>query len=220
MGRWSFWLLLAGCGTPEAPAPTLEVHRGEGYTLQIPADARVRLEDGVLAVDARDGTRWFDVRWAEDASHGQAAIMTWAHETCETMLWDEVAEPLAGTRTTSGLCTIDHRQHWLNAVVEDLEGGTLVTVHAARRNAVPYETAWVDFVTTALSLTGADTPLTPLDEEAIEQRVRQEARTSPGGRPTPGGGVLSAQISRSLAEELWRPRRADPPPIGWGAPEG
>lgn len=216
MRRWLLLAPLAACtglsGTDPGEAEALETHRGEGWALQLPSDARLRIEEEALKVDAADGTWWFDVRWAEGSP--EAAVAAWAEETCATLIWDEPSAPREGVRGGSGICTIRHQTHWLLASSETHDGAHLVTTLVARREGVTLEDAWVIFARIPLSLAPGDVPLPTPEEDGVREQVREAAAEGLRGAPIPGGGVLSPRVAERL-DDLWEARSKNPPPRRW-----
>lgn len=213
--QWWWGVLLAGCGSFQAmfervpPEEDHEVWRGSGYALRVPRDARVKVSPRELAVDAKDGSWWFDVRLLDRPEDlvPQAAVMAWAEERCLPYRLDQPAEPVDRVWTFGGQCSIGYGRFWMEAVLVD-DGDRLRFVGAmGKYGGVHYEALWVQLFETALSLRAGDEPgrIAPAEE------IRDAVRTTPfegsaGLLPVPGGGVFSAKVARHLGArwEGWR----------------
>jgi hypothetical protein len=192
----------------------VEVWKGDGYAMNVPAGANVRVLADRLAVDAADGSRWYDVRMIRAPESAQAALQEQANATCDTIRWDRVATPTPGTTVTSGICPIRTRRHWLLAVQEAHGEATLLTVYVASADFLTFEDTWVDFVRTAVTLTPGDAPLQTPDPAATREKLREVAGSGGIGHdPVPGGGELSPRMAEALAEVWQRKLEAGPPRV-------
>lgn len=206
-------LALSGCAVPRSapPAePATEHHAADGWAVRVPEGARVRQEDGRLAVDAPDGRRWFDVSWHGTDREPAVVAHAWAASTCSPTLWDHPSEPVPGTWLAGAACTIDGKRFFALVAVETFGDRRLLTAYVAQDGYVSYENAWIDFVTTAMSLTAGDEPLPSPDVAALRASIRAAAVQPAGSMPVPGGGLLSGRIVRALPD-LWPARHAAPP---------
>lgn len=209
----SAFLVLAGCAVPRpAPQaePATEHHVGDGWAVRIPAGARVRQEDGRLAVDAPDGRRWFDVSWHDGDREPAVIAHAWAAGTCSPALWDQPSEPVPGTWISGAACTIDGKRFFALVAVDTFGEQRMLTAYVAQDGYVSYENAWLDFVTTALSLKGGSEPLPVPDLAALRSDIREAAVQPAGSLPVPGGGLLSGRIVRALPD-FWPARHLAPP---------
>lgn len=225
LGLVALWLT-SGCtrllGSGEDP-PRVTAYEGEGWAARLPPDARVQAEADRLAVDAPDGTWWFDVQWVETPLVPTIAAMTWGDRACRPIRWDLPAEPVEGVWTSGGTCTIENARYWAMLALEEHGDRTLLTGYLAGYGDVTYEQVWVDFVGSALSVTAGDTPRPALPDEVVRERVRNTRLERPDGvLPVPGGGTFSKLVSQGFAADVWAPRRDHPLPAtfdGSEAPE-
>jgi hypothetical protein len=208
----------SGGATGDAPNP---IHQGPGWSLRVPAvGAKVEVEPERIGVDARDFSRWFDVRWTFAEDDLSVHPRTIAATTCDPAVFDKpVTTP--DSYTVGGLCTRGSRFHWMIARAERHGDRALVFFYVANPDFVAFEDAWVDFARTAATLTGGPTPPEPPPGADLRRRIREAATTTgPSDSPLPGGGVLSTYVIPRL-EPLWALRAATrPPPYPMtGAPE-
>jgi hypothetical protein len=208
---WSV-LALLGCdvrtsgGRVEADATT--TWRGEAYALVVPEGAAVVARAQGLAIDAADGSRWFDVRRQVGPMVPTVVVQEAVRDTCERPLWDRPAQPIPSTWTLGGSCFIRDKRHWILGAGEQHGADALVTVYLANADHLTLEDAWVDFVRTALTLAAGPSPAAVPSADDIRQRVRVAAASGGiGPAPVPGGGELSARVSESLVD-LWEARGA------------
>lgn len=179
--------------------------------MRIPQGARVRHDDGRLSVDAPDGRRWYDVSWHDDDRAPAVVAHAWSAATCSPTMWDEPAEPVPGTWLSGAACTIDGKRFFALVAVETFGERRLLTAYVAQDGYVSYENAWLEFVSTAMSLRGGDAPWPEPDLDALRGIIRQAAAQPAGSMPVPGGGLLSGRIARQL-DPLWAARHTAPPP--------
>jgi hypothetical protein len=213
---WWFLFSLACSRAPHGRVEDqpVEPWKGDGYAMNVPSGASVRALDDRLAVDAADGSRWYDVRVVRAPESAQAALQEQANATCDTIRWDRVATPTPGTTFASGLCPIRTRRHWLLAVQEVHGDATLLTVYVASADFLTFEDAWVDFVRTAATLAPGDAPLQTPDPAATREKLREVAGSGGIGHdPVPGGGELSPRMAEALAEVWQRKLAAGPPRV-------
>ncbi|MCB9664688.1 MAG: hypothetical protein H6732_11290 [Alphaproteobacteria bacterium] len=213
-------MLLAGCGggllpdLPAAPeAQATELARGSGWAVTVPSGAQVRATGAELAVDAPDGSSWFDVRWlAPRTTHVPLADVTrWAEERCRPVRWDQPATPAPGVWTVGGGCTLGGRRHWVLAVVEERDPPLLIGMMASR-DRVAYEDLWVQWWATAMSLAAGEAPAAVPDAPHVREALRGARLSGPvGDLPVAGGGVFSGRASEALAE-AWAAHLAQPVP--------
>lgn len=216
---WPLLLLIACSRAPSGfvEDQPLEVSRGDGYALAVPAGSRVRVEADHIAVDAADGSRWFDARWVTAPDSAQAALTAHTNGQCDSVRWDRVAQPTPETLTISGLCPINTRRHWL-LVTQEVHGDrTLVTVYTAAADHLTFEDAWVDFLRTAATLSPGPEPLEAYPPADIRRRLRDVANAGGIGHdPVPGGGELSPRMSESIPEVWARKIAAGAPRLPGG----
>lgn len=188
-----------------------EILSGEGWTLRVLEGSRVRAEEDRLSVDAPDGRRWFDITWLDDTRTPEAIAHAWSATTCSPTMWDVASTPVEDTWFSGAVCVIDDRRFYALVAVETFGNRRLLTTYVAQDGFISYENAWVDFVTTAMSLRTGDSPLPAPDVEALRADIRHAAVQPAGPMPVPGGGLLSGRISREIPE-WWSSRHAAPPP--------
>ena len=182
---------------------------GNGYSIQIVPESQVHVNDGVLGVDTPDGFRWMEARWL--AGPVAPAVVEWGMGQCDGLVWERSAVPIEGVHTQNGMCTRNGEEFWTFLVLETRGERTLMTTWLAHREAIPYEDAWVEFTGTALTLSGANTPVMLVEQTPLRRLIRETAVTSTGSSPVPGGGELGAAISEQLTD-LWTARAAQPLP--------
>lgn len=209
LGLWC--LLSMACRAPSGPQATLVVqpHQGAGFALNVVPGSTVKVTNGVLGVDSPDGFRWMESRWVSEPVWPHVAA--WGVEQCDGLIWDRDAAPIEGVRTRTGMCTREFQEYWTFLVLETRPEGVLMTTWLSHRETLPYETAWVEFTGTALSLSGGTTPVPPVDETALRLLLREASVTSTGRSPVPGGGELGAAVSERLGD-VWTRRLAAPSP--------
>lgn len=222
MTRWTAMAAMfavgMGCSgrSPSEPRATLvtEVHSAPGYTSNVIPGSRTVLTEEVLEIDAPDGFRWMEARWV--AEPVGVPVTAWGVRQCDGLIWNRDANPVPNVRTRTGMCTREFQQYWTFLSLETRPEGILMTTWLAHRESLAYEDAWVEYVGTALSLTGADTPLQAISEPDLRRLLRQTSITSTGSSPVPGGGELGAAVSEKLTA-LWTARLAAPGPQ-WTVP--
>ena len=207
---WSLIGVLFSCGTsggqiedvPLAPQVV------EGVGLQVQEGARVRTTEQGIAVDSADGRRWFDLLWTEGVP--RAAVAVWAAKACEAVFWDESLASAADAERSwlamGGMCNISERRHWVIALVRPTGRKTAfgaeelqLTTYTADYAFVPYEDAWVDFVSTALTA-GDGVPLETIDSKTVRRRVRAGVAKPTGSTPIPGGGKISTNVHEEMLD--------------------
>jgi hypothetical protein len=202
-------LLLYACApsAPSDPPATLplELAREEGLAMRIVSGGRLTRQEGTLSVDAPDGLRWIEVRWLE--GNPAPAVVAWSTATCEGLVWDRAAAPAPGVRHQTGLCTRQGQMFWTFLAVEQRGDRALMTALLAHRDSVRLEDAWVEWVSSALSLRAGDTPLDTPAEVEVRRLLREKAATTTGTVPVPGGGELGAATAEALAP-FWAARMA------------
>ncbi len=209
-------LLLLGCGLFKerkgVDRMPHEVHRGQGWALEVPEGAGVAVERDQVRVDSADGNFWFDVRWVDTPVVQRLAADAWAETMCETIRWDFPAEPADGVWTVGGLCSIRANRHWAMVSLEKRGDRTLLVGAVTPFGALGWEDLWVEFVTGPLSLTTGDNPADTLHKKVIRERVRKVDLPVGGATlPVPGGGVFSRSVSTAFAD-VWKARAAQPIP--------
>ena len=216
--RSAVFLVVAGCGwlTHEADPTHLEdtltvVHQGPGFALRVPEGARVTHEPRGLAVDAAEGTWWYDVRRVRAPVVPVASARAWAAELCPSVRWDKPTEPAEGVFTLGGMCQIAGRRHWVQAVVETHGDEALLFGLAGRVGGITYEDLWVALTESALSLAPGDAPQALGDTAALRAEMRAVELDEATLMPVPGGGVFSTVIAQRLAERLAAHRTAGRP---------
>ena len=208
------WLLgwLAGCeggaGRIDAREPVERLVR-DGWSVQVPAGARVDITPDTIAVDADDGRRWFDIRWVPGpANEGTARV--WGDTHCAPAQWDNGWE--AGRRwAAGGLCVVSERRHWLIISLEAYGNQTLQTTFLADARRMPLEDAWVEAMRTAWTFRGGAEASDALAPERVRALARLTASQTPGPVPVPGGGLFSPRM-HALLSAVWLARDARPPP--------
>jgi hypothetical protein len=204
-----FGVVLVGCGTSGGQMDDVPVAPQvvEGVGLQVQEGSRIRTTEQGIAVDAKDGRRWFDLIWTEGIP--RAAVEVWAAKSCEAVFWDDplsAEDPEAGQAwlAMGGMCNISERRHWVIALVRPLGEKTefgaerlQLTAYIADYAFVPYEDAWVHFASTALTA-GAGKPQTTLDFQEIRKRVRVGVAKPTGTTPIPGGGKISTNVHEEM----------------------
>jgi hypothetical protein len=202
------------CGTSggEAGDDAPQTFTGDGWALQLPSvGAKVQVAPDRISVDARDYSRWFDVRWEPDSVDLSVPARTWAAKSCDPAVWER---PIVrdDSWTAGGLCTRGSRYQWLIARVERVDGHSLAFFYVANPDFLAFEDAWVDFTRTAATLTAGAMALPPADATVVRQQIRGAAAdVGHGTSPLPGGGVLSTHVIEGLAA-MWETRRAASPP--------
>lgn len=187
----------------------------------VPANARVEATPDEVRVDSVDGAWWFDARWVDVPGPVPPLVpaTAWGEERCRPLRWDQPAEPVEGTWTAGGFCTIDGRRYWVLTAVERRDGRMLLTGMIASRTFVTYEDLWVTFVTNALSLTSGEVPLAVPTPAEVRTLLRTTDVVQPGGTlPRPGGGVFSRVLSDGL-KPLWALRAAAAMPAQFVPPQ-
>ncbi|MGK0347450.1 MAG: hypothetical protein ACI855_003536 [Myxococcota bacterium] len=204
-------MLALGCRSPSGPRTSLEVqtHQGDGFAINVVPGSKVVVNDGVLGVDSPDGFRWMEVRWIQEPVAPD--VTAWSIMQCDGLIWDRDAAPIAGVRTRTGMCTQEFQEYWTFLVLETRPEGVLMTTWLSHRETLAYETAWVEFTGTAMSLSGGTTPVATMDETAVRLLLREASVTSTGPSPVPGGGELGAAVSERMTE-MWTRRLASPAP--------
>ncbi len=204
-------LLSLACRAPSGPRATLEVeaHQGDGFSLNVVPGSQVVVKDGVLGVDSPDGFRWMEARWLQEPVGPH--VIAWGVGQCDGLIWDRDATPIPGVRTRTGMCTREFQEYWTFLVLETRPEGVLMTTWLSHRETLPYETAWVEFTGTAMTLSGGPILADAVDETAVRLLLREASVTSTGYSPVPGGGELGAAVSERLAD-MWTRRLASPPP--------
>jgi hypothetical protein len=188
----------------------LEVHREAAYSLNVPAGSKVAIDADVLTVDAPDGSRWFDVRFLPADADPLTTFKTWASATCPSHALDPVEMPVPNVTTVGGVCSIEHRRHWLLGAIEPWGDRKIATLYVADAALITIEDAWVDYARTALTLSPGDQPfeaVTPADVRAAARAAQEEGA---GPDQVPGGGVLWGRTSKHLAP-LWTARASRRP---------
>ena len=208
-----FALLISGCGRFDKPAASAPgVVHGEGWSMQVPAEASVKAMGSMVQVDAKHGMAWIDVRWIDTPSSPVVGATAWAEQTCRPIQWDEPSQPVEGVWLSGGLCTIGHRDHWLITVLEDRGDRTLLTGIMAVQRQRTYEEVWVEFVTSALSLRQGAEPAILIEPEVLKTTLRETQRSTPVGyKPIPGGGLLSGAIANALKDTFEAHKAVDVP---------
>ena len=187
------------------------VWAGDGFALTVIDEANVQATGDLLRVDVADGTRWFDVKWI-DAMNQQPEIYAWQTGLCDRARWDSPGIPVEGTMTMGGSCDIKGRRHFIIAAFEVYGDRELMTMYVADTSRVTLEDAWVDAFRTAFSLTSGSVPLATVTSDDVRHTMRQAvADGKVGQEPIPGGGELTKHVSERLSE-VWKQRRANPPP--------
>lgn len=203
---------LVACSLPTPPAPPAAryaVHQGAGWTMRVPEGARVAVDDRTIAVDAPDGTWWYDVRWHEGGPSflPQVAAHAWAGERCAPFRFDQPVAPIDGVWTVGGTCSIGEGRFWIEViVVEDGSRARFVGL-TGMFGRVHYEDLWVHLFATALSLRAGGEPASDASLPAVRETVRGTRFDDPRNLlPVPGGGVFSGEVSRALgpAWPAWR----------------
>lgn len=214
-------LLLIGCRLEKPPPEQPEVHRGAGWAAQVPPRATVRAEGATLAVDAADGSWWYDVRWSPASPVPQVAAMAWADERCRPMRWDAALVVTDGVWTSGGVCSIGERRFWVLVSVETVGDRMLMTGLMSSFVARGYEDVWVRYLTQALSVAPGEAPVEGLAADELRGRLRQ-INPDDGSRdqlPLPGGGTFTARVNAAL-RDVWEARRvrlaSAPPPASFG----
>lgn len=220
-GRALTWVALvaSGCAwldalreepaAPVASATRYTVERGEGWAMQVPEGATVRVTPDTLSVDAPDGTWWYDVTTlpATEPFFAQIPATTWGERACNPLRLDLPAQPIDGVYTVSGTCGIDGKRYWLETVLVPKGDQVRVVGLIGRFGAVHYEDLWVHLFRTALTLRAGSEPEDRIDPESLRATIRGTSFDDPRGLiPVPGGGVFSAEVSRRLGERwtAWR----------------
>jgi hypothetical protein len=208
------WLLgwLAGCeggaGRIDQREP-VQVLARDGWSVQLPAGARVDVSPDTIAVDADDGRRWFDIRWVPGPAN-EATARAWGDTYCAPAQWDSSWE--AGRRWgAGGLCVVSERRHWLIVSLEAYGDRTLQTTFLADARRMPLEDAWVEAMRTAWTFRSGGGATDVLSPERVRALARLTATQMPGPIPVPGGGLFSPRM-HALLSAVWLARDAHPPP--------
>jgi hypothetical protein len=218
----SVLIFLNLCGTSggrvgDTPTPP---YAGEGWSIRLPPEgATVKATASRISVDAKDFSRWFDIRWDELYGDLSIPVRNLAAVECDPVVWDEpTVEPDAWT--AGALCTRKERFEWLIARVERHGDRALVFFYVANRDFLAYEDAWVDFSTTVATFGPGKEPPVPPEGRKLRQTVREAVRQGPPSLSTlPGGRVMSLTVIPALTE-VWAMRRArGAPPERWGPDE-
>src|SRR5690606_22129067 len=80
-------------------------------------------------------------------------------------------------------CTIDGKRFFALVAVDTFGEQRMLTAYVAQDGYVSYENAWLDFVTTALSLKGGSEPLPVPDLPALRSAIREPALQPAAGPP-------------------------------------
>ncbi len=185
-------------------------YEGPGYALFVPTDSKVTRRGDDLTVDAADGFRWFDLRFLPRDANALATFEAWATETCPSHALDPLENPFPSVYTVGGVCTIEHRRHWLVASLEPWGDGQIAMLYAADASLVTIEDAWVDLARTALTVVPGDHPLVSMSPVEVRAAARAAQAEGDGFAQTPGGGVLWGRTSKRLTP-LWQARQSAAP---------
>lgn len=213
------------CGQPAGnPTGLYETWSEHGIALRIPTAALVTAEPDAVTVDARDGSRWFEIRWVPlpDGSVEDAGTL-WLQRNCLTLVRDDgwsTADAWAG----GGRCRYREWDYRAIVLVERHGDRGLLTAYLAHEDQMNFENAWVDFNATALSATGGSSPRKSPDPTEVREALRAGIRALPpttkpqleGGRLTDTAFSsarerLASRTLSSLPEQLAPPRPASTP---------
>lgn len=211
-------LALAGCGIGERLASVPRgiedrphvVHKGAGFAMSVLEGSVVKTTRDTVSVDAVDGSTWFDVRWIDTTNPivPIAEANAWAEAACASVHWDLPYEPSPKTWTDGGRCTIGGREHWVIAVVEQLDGHAVLTGIMGRPGAVTHEDLWVEMLGSAMSVQAGDKPGAWIEPSEVRLLLRGIDSGDPKALiPIPGGGVFSGLAAKALAK-VWAERLA------------
>jgi len=192
-------LVVSACSPREAKPPrelTLQTTSQHGYSLRVPEGARVNAGKDRLEVDAPLGDHWFDIRWIDTPVIEMQAAEAWGLERCLPLRWDIPVEPVPNTWTAGGTCTIGDNRYWVLLTLEEHGERTLLTGITGAMGKISYESLWVSYLTTALSLSGGSTPVLSDDPAVLRQMARTMKPRTRGESllPVPGGGTLSGDL--------------------------
>lgn len=203
----TLWGLAFACATGPDVA-VVDIHTAPAWALAVPAGARVDARADLLRVDAADGSRWFDARWAPADAAPLAVAYDLVAGICETVRWEEPAA-LSGTLVFGGECSIRGRSHWAVAVLEPHEDRRLALAWLGDEAKVTFEQAWVELLTTTLTLQAGDAPREAPSVPEIRATVRKIAADpkSVGHAQVPGGGTLWRATAEGFPA-VWEARRA------------
>lgn len=176
----------------------VETHHEPGYTLAVPAGARVVAGTDTLTVDAPDGARWFDLQFLPADADARTTFQVWADKACATHVLDPVESPAPNVITVGGFCTIEQRRHWVIAAVEPWQDRQIATLYVADAARVTIEDAWVDAERTAFTAVPGDRPFEAITSKDVREAARAAQAEGDGPKQTPGGGVLWGRIARRL----------------------
>jgi len=215
--------LLNLCGTSGGKAGDAEnpVHVGDGWAIRLPTvGAKVEATPARISIDARDYSRWFDVRLYGLTDDLSIHPRTLGATLCDPAVFDR---PIVtdDAWTAGGLCTRGSRFQWMIARAERHGDRTLVFFYVANPDFLTFEDAWVDFARTAATITARpeapEGPPGPELRSAIRRAAKEIGRTD---SPLPGGGVLSTHVIPQL-DAAWAVRAAaGPPPERFAPPAG
>lgn len=211
-------LALAGCGLGERFASVPRgiedrphhVHQGAGFAMSVLEGSVVKTTRDNVSVDAADGSTWFDVRWIDTTNPivPIAEASAWAEAACASVHWDLPYEPSPKTWTDGGRCTIDGREHWVIAVVEQFGDHAVLTGIMGRPGAVTHEDLWVELLGSAMSVQKGDQPGKWIEPTEVRAHLRAIDSGDPKALiPIPGGGVFSGLAAKAL-DKVWAERLA------------
>ena len=212
------WILWTACGL-------LDLERGhdkhlettwsqDGVSLRIPEGGNVRQQPGMISVDAADGSRWFDIAWVNE-TEPELISRKWAPTACDPMsiIWDQPSIPAPDLWAGGGLCTVKDHRYWAIVAIKKVETRSLRITYLADFHRMPFEDAYVDFVQTALTITGGPEPVRMPDQDLLRERVRQNAQNQTGIVPVPGGGLLLTNLHPAFADAFALQAEASAPSL-------